>query len=248
MTSTTRPPIEEREDRRQQRRDERRRPAARARARAAKLLAAGLGPDAVGWPTAGAAAAPASLTPPPLLAAAAGHRDAELLLGRGRRELADDLALVHDEDPVGEREDLLELERDEQDRAALVALLDQPAVDELDRADVEAARRLGGDQDLRVAVDLAREHDLLLVAARERAARASAGRRRARRTPRSASRARSIRRRGKSQPKREAGALAVVVEREVLGDRELEHEPAALAVLGDVAEPGVEVLAARRRS
>ena len=29
---------------------------------------------------------------------------------------------------------------------------------------------------------------------------------------------------------------------EVLRDRELEHEPAALAVLGDVAEPGVEVI------
>ena len=51
--------------------------------------------------------------------AAAGHREAELLLGRGRRELADDPALVDDEDAVGEREDLLELERDEQDRAAL---------------------------------------------------------------------------------------------------------------------------------
>ena len=89
-------------------------------------------------------------------------------------ELADDLALVDDEDPVGEREDLLELERDEQDRAALVALLDQAPVDELDRADVEAARRLRGDQDARVAVDLAREHDLLLVAARERRRRASA--------------------------------------------------------------------------
>jgi len=38
-------------------------------------------------------------------------------------------------------------------------------VDELDRADVEASRRLGCDQHLRVAVDLPREHDLLLVAA-----------------------------------------------------------------------------------
>ena len=93
------------------------------------------------------AAAPGrSLMPPPPAAAAARHQDAELLLGRGRRELADDLALVDDEDPVGEREDLLELERDEQDAAALVALLDEAPVHELDRADVEAARRLGGDQ------------------------------------------------------------------------------------------------------
>jgi hypothetical protein len=44
-------------------------------------------------------------------------------------------------------------------------------VDELDRADVEPARRLRGDQHLRVAVDLAGEDDLLLVAAREAAAR-----------------------------------------------------------------------------
>ena len=62
------------------------------------------------------------------------------------RVLADDLALVDDEDPVGEREDLLELEGDEEDRAALVPLLDEAPVDELDRADVEAARRLGSDQ------------------------------------------------------------------------------------------------------
>ena len=101
------------------------------------------------------------------LPARAGHRDAELVLGDARSELADDLALVEHEDPVGEREDLLELERDEQHCAALVPLLDEPAVDELDRADVETARRLRRDQHLRVAVDLAREHDLLLVAARE---------------------------------------------------------------------------------
>ena len=51
--------------------------------------------------------------------------------------------------------------------AALVALGDQPAVDVLDRADVEAPRRLRGDQHARVAIDLAREDHLLLVAARE---------------------------------------------------------------------------------
>ena len=106
-----------------------------------------------------------------LPAPAAGHREPELFLGRRRRELADDAALVDDEDAVGEREDLLELERDEEHRAAGVALLDEAAVDELDRADVETARRLRGDQHLRIAVDLAREHHLLLVAAGERAGR-----------------------------------------------------------------------------
>ena len=53
--------------------------------------------------------------------------------------------------------------------ASLVALLDEAAVHELDRADVEAPRRLRGDQHLRVAVDLAGEDDLLLVAAGEAA-------------------------------------------------------------------------------
>jgi hypothetical protein len=41
-------------------------------------------------------------------------------------------------------------------------------VHELDRAHVEAARRLRRDQDPRVAIDLASEDDLLLVASRER--------------------------------------------------------------------------------
>ena len=59
---------------------------------------------------------------------------------------ADDPALEDDEDAVRERQDLLELERDEQDRAALVALGDEPPVDVLDGAHVEAARRLRGDQ------------------------------------------------------------------------------------------------------
>ena len=45
-----------------------------------------------------------------------------------------------------EREDLVELGGHEQHRGALVAHLDDAAVDELDRADVEAARRLGDEQ------------------------------------------------------------------------------------------------------
>ena len=41
-----------------------------------------------------------------------------------------------------------EIRRDEQDRLAGVARLAQPRVDELDRADVDAARRLRGEQHL----------------------------------------------------------------------------------------------------
>ena len=156
--------------------------------------------------------------------------------------LADDLALVDDEDAVRERQDLVQLERDEQDRSALVALGDEPAVEVLDRADVEAARRLRGDQHLRVARDLAGRDDLLLVAARkaagprQRAAAADvelADQRCARARPAA---------RGKSQPQLRVRRLRVVVEGDVLGDRELEHEPSALPVLGDVTDAGVEHL------
>jgi len=86
------------------------------------------------------------------------------------RELADDSAFVKDEDAIGERQNLLQLERDEQDGFTFVSLLDEALVDEFDRTDVEPARRLSGDQQARVAVDLARQHDLLLVAARQRGA------------------------------------------------------------------------------
>ena len=53
-------------------------------------------------------------------------------------------------------------------------------------------------------------------------------------------RARSISRFGKSQPNLDVGRLGVVVERDVLGERELEHEPAPLAILGNVADSRVE--------
>src|SRR6478736_6247032 len=179
-------------------------------------------------------------------AARAGHRDTELFLARGRRELSDDLALVNDEDPVGQREHLLELERDEEDRSSLVAFLDQAAVDEFDRADVEPSRRLSGDQDLRVAVDLTREHDLLLVAAGQAPG--------ARRGTAPAhvelpdQRARPLNQPAGEEPaEARRGGRAVVVEREVLCDRVLEHEPPPLAVLGDVTEAGLEVAVRRLR-
>ena len=54
-------------------------------------------------------------------------------------------------DPVGERDDLVELGRDDQHGHAAVAGGDDPLVDELDRADVDAAGRLGGDEQAQVA-------------------------------------------------------------------------------------------------
>ena len=173
----------------------------------------------------------------------AGHRDAQLVLGDARSELAHDLALVDHEDPVGEREDLLQLERDEQYRTPLVALLDEAAMDELDRTDVEAARRLGRDQHLRVAIDLAREHDLLLIAAREatgeRLRAAAADVELLQQPPRPLHQA--LR---KEPAEARGGLMVVVVEGDVLRQREVEHEPAPLPVLRNVAEPRVEAVAA----
>ena len=50
-----------------------------------------------------------------------------------------------------------------------VALGDDLAMDELDAAHVQAARRLVEHEQLEVAVELAGDDDLLLVAARQRA-------------------------------------------------------------------------------
>src|SRR5918995_1044735 len=58
-------------------------------------------------------------------------------------------------------------ERDEEYRLALRALLEELAVDELYRADVHAAGRLGGDDHAGVARELAGEDGLLLVAPRQ---------------------------------------------------------------------------------
>src|SRR3954447_19219276 len=57
---------------------------------------------------------------------ASDHGEADLLLGDRRRVLGSDLSFVEDEDPVGEREDLVELEGDEEDRAPFIAFLHEP--------------------------------------------------------------------------------------------------------------------------
>ena len=82
-------------------------------------------------------------------------------------DLGHDPSPAHDQQAVGERRHLLELGGDEQDGAAGVAQLDQPAVDELDAADVHAARRLRHQQELRRQRQLAAEDQLLLIAAGE---------------------------------------------------------------------------------
>ena len=84
--------------------------------------------------------------------------------------LADDPALEHHQDAVAQRHDLVQLDRDQQDGAAGIAQGEQLAMDEFDGADIDAAGRLADQQHLGLARDLARQDQLLLVAAGEVAA------------------------------------------------------------------------------
>ena len=79
----------------------------------------------------------------------------------------DDPAAVHHEDAVGEREDLVELDGHEEHGRSRVPQRHQAAVDQLDGADVHAARGLADEEEVRAPVELAGEDDLLLIAARE---------------------------------------------------------------------------------
>ena len=101
-----------------------------------------------------------------LLPLCAGHIEAQLLDGRLLGiKLTHDLTFVHDQNAVGEVHDLFQLEADQQHGLALVAKLHQLAVDVFDRAHVQAARGLDGDDERLVAVDLAGDDSFLLVAA-----------------------------------------------------------------------------------
>ena len=83
-------------------------------------------------------------------------------------ELADELAAVEHADAIREREDLVELGGNEEHRGAFVAHLDDATMDELDRSDVEAARRLRDEEHLDATRELAGDDHLLLVPTRER--------------------------------------------------------------------------------
>ena len=97
------------------------------------------------------------------------HEDADLVLvGRPSIHDRDDPPAVHDGDAVGQLEDLVELRRDQEGGRPGVTLGDHLAMDELDAADVQSASRLVEDEQLQVALELARDHDLLLIAARQR--------------------------------------------------------------------------------
>ncbi len=95
------------------------------------------------------------------------HQAERALVGFRAADLADDATAEHHHDAVRERHHLVEFDRDQQDRAAGITDRDELAMDELDRADIDAARRLSDQQHARRGRDLARQHELLLVAAGE---------------------------------------------------------------------------------
>src|SRR5439155_21204066 len=119
---------------------------------------------------------------------------------------------------------------------------DDGLVDLYSCADVQAASRLRHDEDSLIAANLARDHHLLLVAAGE----GGSARRRAAAAhvelPQQPPRAGDQTGRKEPSPAR-VGGSAVILEREVLRQGELEHEAARLAILWNVSESLVEHLA-----
>src|SRR6478735_8001245 len=97
----------------------------------------------------------------------AGHHQAQHVAGGGGGHDADQLAAVEHGDPVRQLHDLVEFGGDDHDRSAVIAFGDDALVHELDRADVQAAGGLGGDEEPQRAGEFAGQHHLLLVAARE---------------------------------------------------------------------------------
>src|SRR5262245_10344077 len=69
---------------------------------------------------------------------------------------------------MAQRQYFVEIRGDEKDRDACASRFGEATVDVLDRADVETAGRLGSEEHLGVARQLACQHDALLVASRER--------------------------------------------------------------------------------
>src|SRR4051812_7809244 len=82
-----------------------------------------------------------------------GHEQADLLdVGASAVELAEDCAFVHARDAVSERENLVEVLADQENRDAQAGGFAQVDVHRLDRADVEAARGRCREQQARLSL------------------------------------------------------------------------------------------------
>ena len=90
-------------------------------------------------------------------------------IGPIRRRLVDDPSVEHDDEAVGQLEQLVEILAHQQHGGAAIARRHDLRVDVGDRREVEAEHRIGGDQHIDLARQLARQHGALDIAARERA-------------------------------------------------------------------------------
>src|SRR5215207_11675881 len=78
-----------------------------------------------------------------------GHQQSQPVdVDLGTVELADDRPLVHDGEPIGQRQQLFELLRHKEDGGTGSALSEELSADVLGRADVESLRRLRDDKEL----------------------------------------------------------------------------------------------------
>ena len=91
------------------------------------------------------------------------------IVERGARRFAGDLAVRHHEDAIGRGQQLGELGGDHEYRLAARGEIAHQRDDLGLGADVDAARRLIEDEDVRLGVEPFADDDLLLIAARERA-------------------------------------------------------------------------------
>ena len=88
-----------------------------------------------------------------LISLGAGHVKAELFLGGLLRiQFSDDLAFIHDENPVRDIHDFIQFQGDQQNSLAGVPLGYQLFVNVFDGADVQAPGGLDSDQHLRIFV------------------------------------------------------------------------------------------------
>src|ERR1700674_2771186 len=86
-----------------------------------------------------------------------------------RRHHHRELAAIHHRYPIGQREHFVKLGAHQEDRLFFVARFEQLLVNELDRADVDAASRLRSKENGEAPSHLTGYDDLLLIAARKRA-------------------------------------------------------------------------------
>ena len=154
----------------------------------------------------------------------------------GARHHSDEPAAVHHRDAIGERENLRQVGRDEENRFPRIARFAQASVNQLDRADVHTASRLCGEQHLKRALHFARDDDLLLVAAGQRAHGAG------RIGGADVERFDLLRRVDANLVLVQAHAAretVLLAEDEILGHAVVEHESARVTVLGNVRETRV---------